>query len=330
MPTDRSQDNDAKQDTTLPLPRGPREEATQWIRIAPEELKQHQNIRLQFDEDKPNIFYYAIIISTGQTQTKKLSYIRVRWGAGCPFEHDTEKMSMQQYIPYKDLKRHYTVWVEAPTDLPQETKSQNKVIQIKTIIDAKVEHDKQYYKVVWADRPVEEASWVAADQLENSEELISHFTATKKRKRASTRQYQTAHAMTQMIAGADTRAPTLNMDDLQDRLSKRVQPLRGRPHQNIIMLSYDQEHNDEHPFDRRSSSDINTQVATSPTWRADLLRYLDTTSVWPSKGQQDNVPPEVRKSLQATQEAKLYRIKDNVIVRCAQLELLRDMCAEQH
>ena len=96
------------------------------------------------------------------------------------------------------------------------------------------------------------------------------------------------------------------------------------------MLSYDQEHNDEHPFDRRSSSDISTQAATSPTWRADLLRYLDTTTAWPSKGQQDNVPPEVRKLIHATQNVKLYRIKDDVIVRCAQLELLRDMCLYQH
>jgi hypothetical protein len=86
--------------------------------------------------------------------------------------------------------------------------------------------------------------------------------------------------MTHMIAGADTRASALDMENLQDLLSKRVQPLQGRPHQDIIILSYDSEHNNEHPLDHRSSPELSTtDAATSPTWRADLLRYLDTTSV---------------------------------------------------
>ena len=113
---------------------------------------------------------------------------------------------------------------------------------IKAILDDKIDKGKQYYRVVWADRPTEEASWVAKEQLENSEALLANYATTKKRKRYSPRQYQTAQAMTHMIAGADTRASTQRMDDLQIPLHKRVRPLPGRPHQDIIILSYASDH----------------------------------------------------------------------------------------
>ena len=113
-------------------------------------------------------------------------------------------MSRQQYIPIKDLKQHYTIWVEAPSDPAQTVQSAPKSVQIKEILNDKIDKGKQYYRVVWADRPAEEASWVEKERLENSETLLAHYANTKKRKRHSTRQFQTAHAMTHMIADSQT------------------------------------------------------------------------------------------------------------------------------